>query len=101
MYGTVARMRIKPDAESGLLAELEGDVNRVPGFVSSQLYRSDADPREFYLAVAFEDRESYRKNADSPEQNERYLKMRDLLEADPEWHDGEIVRTATRPEAKV
>jgi len=31
------------------------------------------------------------KNADSPEQNTRYLEFRDLLEADPEWHDGEIV----------
>lgn len=101
MYGTVARMRVKPGAESGLLEQMRDDVNRVPGFVSAQLYRSDTDPREFWLAVVFMDRESYRANADSPEQNESYMQMRELLEADPEWHDGEIVRSITREEART
>lgn len=101
MYGTVARMRIKPDAEGALLAQMREDVNRVPGFVSAHIYRSDVDPREFWLAVVFTDRESYRANADSPEQDQSYRQMRDLLEADPEWHDGEIVRTVVRPGATV
>ena len=30
-------------------------------------------------------------NADSPAQDARYRQFRALLEADPEWHDGEIV----------
>jgi hypothetical protein len=38
----------------------------------------------------FEDRGSYEKNADDPKQHERYLEYRDLLEEEPEWHDGEI-----------
>ena len=35
--------------------------------------------------------EAYVANADSQEQHERYLQMREWLTADPEWHDGEIV----------
>ena len=30
------------------------------------------------------------KNADDPAQHERYVAMRALLAADPEWHDGAI-----------
>jgi hypothetical protein len=41
--------------------------------------------------VVFEGKESYVANAESPETNEQYLKMRESLEAEPEWHDGEIV----------
>jgi quinol monooxygenase YgiN len=44
------------------------------------------------LGVAiFEDRASYTANADNPEQHAWFTKMRDLLEADPEWEDGEYV----------
>ena len=41
--------------------------------------------------MIFEDRASYDKNADDPAQNERYMALRALLEADPEWHDGMIM----------
>jgi hypothetical protein len=30
-------------------------------------------------------------NANDPEQHQWYLKIRELLEADPEWEDGEFV----------
>jgi hypothetical protein len=46
--------------------------------------------------VAFESKEAYQKNAASPEQNARYEEYRALLDADPEWHDGEII--ASYPE---
>ena len=39
----------------------------------------------------FDDKESYTKNADDPAQHQDYLKMRALLEDDPEWTDGEWV----------
>jgi hypothetical protein len=48
---------------------------------------------EVLLVVMFEDRESYHRNADDPAQHEEYLKMRALLEADPEWTDGEWMET--------
>jgi hypothetical protein len=43
-----------------------------------------------WLFVAFEDRESYERNAEDPAQHERYLEYRALMEEDPEWHDGMI-----------
>ena len=47
------------------------------------------------MAVVFRDRESYESNAASPAQNEMYDQMRDLMESDPEWHDGEVIHRAT------
>ena len=40
---------------------------------------------------------TYRANADSPEQDARYQKLRALLEDDPEWNDGEIVYSEGSP----
>jgi heme-degrading monooxygenase HmoA len=91
VYGTIARMRLKPGAEErmkALMAEYDG--TKVPGFKGEVLYRSDRDPDEYWLAVVFESKEAYTANAGSPEQHQRYLQYRALLEADPEWHDGEV-----------
>lgn len=46
-----------------------------------------AKPTVFLVAV-FDDEASYRENADSPEQNERFMQMRALLADDPDWMDG-------------
>jgi quinol monooxygenase YgiN len=92
MYGTVARLRLKPNAGEqleGLMAEYESLA--VPGHVATYLYRLDSDSDDHYLVVMFEDRESYRRNAEDPAQDERYRRMRDLLAEDPKWHDGEVV----------
>lgn len=94
MYGTIARVRVKPGRVEDLRALVtEYDDLGIPGFVASFLYQADADPDELWLAVAFVDRESYRLNAEDPAQDKRYREMRDLLEADPEWHDGAIIGT--------
>jgi quinol monooxygenase YgiN len=92
MYGTVASMKAKPGSGE-LLAELGRQINddRPAGMVGLWVYRLDADPDEYMMAVAFDSREAYRANADSPEQDARYQQLRELLDADPTWHDGEIV----------
>ena len=92
MYGTVARMRIKPGMESKLqaLAKSYEAVN-IPGHVSTTVYRLDAGGDEYILSVVFADKASYEKNADSPEQDKRFQDMRALLAADPQWMDGEII----------
>lgn len=92
MYGTIARMRLKPGTD-GQMRELmqEYETLDVPGYVRSTVYQMDTDSNEYYLTVAFEDRDSYRANAESPEQDARYRKMASLLDGDPEWHDGEII----------
>lgn len=92
MYGTVARMRAKPGsgpAFEALMAEYES--LDIPGHVATYVYRLDEGEDDYYVAVLFEDRESYRRNADDPAQDARYRRMRELLELDPKWHDGDIV----------
>ena len=92
MYGTVARLRTKPGMGQRLrdLTASYDDV-LVPGFIASYVYRSDANENEYWMAVMFQDRDSYHKNAGDPAQDARYHQMRELLTEDPEWHDGEIV----------
>jgi len=94
MYGTVARLQLKPGKEADLKQEMSKYPSlKIPGFVSTLVYRMDRDANECYLAVAFKDKESYVANARDPKQDERYRQLRALLSADPEWHDGEIVWT--------
>jgi quinol monooxygenase YgiN len=92
MYGTVARMRVKPGKVEDLMNEMKSfESLPVDGYMGTSVYRMDDNANEVYIAVAFNDKGSYMKNADSPEQNERFQKMMSFLEAEPEWHDGEII----------
>ncbi len=92
MYGTVALMRVKPGMDSALLAlSEEYRALKVPGMVGEYVYRTDADANQFYMVVMFESKKAYFANAESPEQDARYRRMRECLQADPEWHDGEVV----------
>ncbi|MFN8513710.1 MAG: antibiotic biosynthesis monooxygenase [Chloroflexia bacterium] len=94
MYGTVARVRIKAGAEQAILA-LSASFRQspIPGQVAQYVYRMDADPQECYLAIIFESKEAYWANAQSPEQQARFEQLMALLEAEPEWHDGEIIES--------
>lgn len=95
MYGTIARLRVKEGREADLLSHLDQyrTGGLAPGFVASAVYRADAGGH--WLAVVFESEEAYKANADSPEQNARYQEFRALLDADPEWHDGNVVQRLT------
>jgi len=97
MYGTIARMRVKPGNEdrlAELLREFE-DLD-IPGYRGTFVYRLEGAPSEHLLAVMFDSKEQYVANASSPEQNERYLEYLELLEGEPEWNDGEIVYHVSR-----
>ena len=92
MYGTIARMQLKPGAEEKMRALMKDFEDlKVPGFQSTTIFQSDRNPTEYYMAVVFDSRDAYMANADSPEQNRRYQQYRELLTTDPEWHDGEVV----------
>lgn len=93
MYGTIARLRVKPGGVQALreMAEERGAGELPEGAVAEYVYQMDDDPRELFLVVIFEDKDSYVANARSPETHQRFLKWREWLTADPEWHDGEIV----------
>lgn len=91
MYGTVARLTIKPGNEAAVTRMGQEMSAQIPGLVSEYVYRTDANPNELYLVVIFESEEAYRDNANSPQQHARYEQYRALLAADPEWHDGHVI----------
>ena len=46
---------------------------------------------ELIGVAVFDSESSYRKNADDPKQDEWYRDLRQMLEADPEWSDGDVL----------
>jgi quinol monooxygenase YgiN len=90
MYGTVAKTHVKPENREALRKIMERQsYDEVPGYVASYvLHENDSDAS--WLFAIFEDKAAYDRNADDPAQHERYVEYRALMEADPEWHDGEI-----------
>ena len=93
MYGTVARMKVKPGKIDELIAfskEFAGR-HRPKGYLGENIYRLDSDPNQVMMAVVFQDKGSYQANANDPEMAKQYQRYRALLEADPEWNDGEII----------
>ncbi len=92
MYGTIARMRAKPGMEDKFLEFMRREVARsIPGYKTTYVYHMDADPNAYMIAVVFESREAYVANANSPEQDAEYREMLTMLQAPPEWNDGEII----------
>lgn len=95
MYGTVAHLKVKPGELEDLLAvgsEWDREHGKVPGAVATYMYKLDADPNRLMMAVVFESRESYLRNADDPATDKWFRRFREHLAEDPEWNDGEIVQ---------
>jgi hypothetical protein len=99
MYGTIARLRLKPGMQDHLLAfAAEERAVGIPGRLGEYIYRMDQDANEYYLVIIFTSKDAYVANAVSAEQHQRYLRMVAMLEAAPAWHDGEIVDVWPRPQ---
>jgi quinol monooxygenase YgiN len=94
MYGTIARLQVSPGKLDEFMKFGEREVTQqiYPDIVFQHVFQSDQNENEVWLVVGFTSREAYHANARSPEQHERYLEMRSLLDADPEWHDGEVIQ---------
>jgi quinol monooxygenase YgiN len=87
MYGTIAHMRPKAGHEQQI-QDLLDQWNRdrkpnVKGTRGGYVLRPDRDPREVVLVAVFENRETYRANADDPDQDKWFRQLREHLEADP------------------
>ena len=91
MYGTIAKFHVKAGKEQALRELTDEHADAIDGMVFEHVFRMDNDPQVLYIVVAFESKDAYRKNAESPEMHQRYLQYRELLDADPEWHDGEVI----------
>lgn len=96
MFGTIARAKVKPENRGALDELVRGQAYEdlgIDGFIASYTVWPEEQKDEVWLVAVFRDRASYRKNADSPEQDARYREFRALLESDPEWVDGEFVKS--------
>ena len=91
MYGTVAKMVVKAENVDALRDLMAGQMQQrpIPGYVTSYALREN-DSDTTWLFVVFEDRAAYDANADDPAMDAQYREYRQLLETDPEWHDGTI-----------
>ena len=99
MWGTIAKMKVKPGAEPFLITQFHSmrNAERMPGWLFTHLFHSDTDPNELWMVAMFTDKESYRRNAESPGQDKVYQLIRSCLEADPEWHDVDEVDLMAGP----
>ena len=98
MYGTIFRMKVKSgrfQRVTQLFEEWETQQKPVvKGAIGGLLMKPDGSSDELIGVAIFEDKQSYIANADRPGQQQWYGKLREALEADPEWEDGEYVATS-------
>jgi len=91
MYGTIARMRVKPGmAEAFTKWNMEHAVEDT-GQGALLVFQMDSNPDELYVVIAAESRMHYRAMSEAPGMHERYLQMIQFLIEEPEWHDGEVI----------
>jgi quinol monooxygenase YgiN len=91
VFGSVAKFRVRSDVSEEEVERVFASLPQPKGAVGVLRLRSASDPRELWVAGAFESEQVYRQTADSPEQSEQFAKLRDLMDGEPEWHDGEVL----------
>lgn len=95
MYGTVGRARVRPENRDRLVKVLreQSYAEGVWGFRQAFVMFPENRGDEAIVVAMFDDRDSYWRNADNPEQHQRYLEYRALMEDEPEWADGEWIES--------
>lgn len=92
MYGTIFRLRPKAGREADVVALMEEWArtrgSRVNGARAAYLLRSERQPGELLGVAVFDDQATYQANAADPQQDAWYRRLRETLQADPEWEDG-------------
>jgi heme-degrading monooxygenase HmoA len=97
MFAQLIRVTVKPDAW-GKVEEMDRrwqseQAPIAPGFKGSYMVREANRPNGLTMVVLFESAELAKKNSDRPETNRWYQDMRKLMEGEPEFIDGEVVRS--------
>src|SRR3979409_1784312 len=81
LYGTIAKMKLKPGSEDKMMQAMDGTTAHREGHVATYVFKSDADPNVHFVTTVFESKSAYKKFADSPEQTTRFQQLRELLAA--------------------
>jgi hypothetical protein len=91
MFGSVFKIRPKagklPEIRAAMRSRAD-ERGSVAGWRGA--YILEETNGDVWIMAIFDSEESYRKNASDPEQDKAYRAMREMIEADPEWHDGTI-----------
>jgi len=95
MFGTIYRMQPKPDQEARIADHFRRWERErrsiVDGMVSGYLFRPKVRSRDLIGVVVFDSEASFRKNAEDPAQLQWDRSLREMLEGDPEWSDGDVL----------
>ena len=98
MYGTIGKFKLKPgtlDAALVLFDEWERDYKpKIDGAQAGYTYQLDSDPNTIVIVAVFRDKDSYVANADNPDQDKWFGRFAELLDGEPEWNDGQILRSS-------
>jgi hypothetical protein len=88
-------MKPRPGQEASIAAHFRRwDRERRPnagGAVATYLFRPTNTSDQLVGVAVFDSEESYRKNANDPAQDRWYRDLREMLESDPEWDDGDVL----------
>jgi len=91
MYGTIAKVRLRQDVSADEAERAFESLDRPEGSLGVFTLRCKSDAHELWIGGVFESEEVYYASAGSPQQTERFAKLRELMDGDPEWHDGEVI----------
>jgi len=92
---TFWKMKLKPgkldEMQKMMAGGAEEDRLKKAGWVATITGSRKDNSDEVWGTVVWDNSDNYYKNAESPEQNAWFEKMRALLTADPEWFDCNLV----------
>ena len=92
MYGTVGRVKVKAENREKLVEVMRAQSNvNIPGYHKAYAMFPENHSDTAIMVVLFDDKDSYWKNANDPEQDKRYQEFAQFFESEPEWHDGEWI----------
>jgi hypothetical protein len=95
MFGSIFNMKPRPGQEANIAAHFRRwERERRPaagGTVGGYIFRPKSVHGELVGVAVFDSEDSYRRNADDPEQDLWYRELREMLECDPEWNDGDVL----------
>jgi hypothetical protein len=95
MFGTIYRMQPKAGQELAIAEHLRRwERERRPeanGTVAGFLFKPRENSGELIGVAIFDSEANYRKTSDAPAQGRWYRQLREMLETDPEWNDGDVL----------
>ncbi|MBM32226.1 MAG: hypothetical protein CL764_05115 [Chloroflexi bacterium] len=90
MYGSIFSLKPKQGKKRDLIDYFKQDQSIPEGGVAWYVMNPD-DEGDLIAIAIFKDKESYRANAEKPEQHKNFLEIMEFLEEEPTWNDGTFV----------